>query len=812
MNDLNFRSSSVELPVTNIEAEEAVLGSILLDPTAIYRVAEILTSEAFYVNAHKDIYQACLSLYKNKQSTDALTVINWLADKGKLLAIGGRNKIASLLDRCASSVNVDGLADLLIEKFIRRQLESLSYEVEKLAHDGDTPLSWLLDKIEQKTLFITQLRKQESKGYWNKRDAIVFEQVCKDLEESEEIENAAQRDWVMKKLAKKWKFSNKKELLDFHAKWLDSQNETCTYTAEEYFQKYGNVEQNWLIPGFIAANSVITLYADGGVGKTRLAFTLAKHAVSGGTFAYEGTDFEPMNTLLIETDQGPLNTSKLLEMHDFLEPEVKDRLRICDKWHFGEFGKLKAMLKKHQPKLVILDSLTSLNVESIYSENETEYARPLVRLRHIAAEYNCTFLVIHHCNAAGGLRGSRAIQNTVDEVFKFSRQQNDTGSFNVLTLEKTRSRAPGSYKFIYDEESWGWKFAGRLEDDILGGNQSSTSTMSRCLQFLQKHRGVPFEIQEVAQNLNLREDSTRRDLKRASAEGLVNCGRSSRNRRALVYYMGSRNQLLSDITTDPKVPIRGQTIDRNFLDETERSNQPLDTQLLSNITTDHPIGPTQVLNIVKPHTVADRLIGTFQETPLSVDTKEETLPINGDTPHPIISDRLAENEKETLTFVTEVKEENGSNSTDDMVMQGTKEQPSVTDANLGFKSSIVRIKFASALGEVRAIATPTGNGKYDVQITYPGVEEDDTITIDCADNEKATKFLKRRVGDWRKKLRFSVMQIPRDDSLEYVWIANCKCVDFPAKHRHQSLWVFDTPEGDRIHVGGEDEFKLEIKD
>jgi replicative DNA helicase len=269
------------------------------------------------------------------------------------------------------------LADLLIEKFIRRQLATLSSEVKNLSEDGDTPLSWLLDKIEQKTLFLTQLRKQEAKGYWNKRDAIVFEQVCKDLEEAERIENIAQRDWVMKKLAKKWKFSSKKELLDFHAKWLDSQNETCTYTAQEYFEKYGNVEQGWLIPGFIAANSVITLYAEGGVGKTRLAFTLAKHAVSGGTFAYEGTDFEPMNTLVIETDQGPLNTSKLLEMHDFLEPSVKDRLRICDKWHFGEFGKLKAMLKKYQPKLVILDSLTSLSVDSIYSENDTSTPVPL---------------------------------------------------------------------------------------------------------------------------------------------------------------------------------------------------------------------------------------------------------------------------------------------------------------------------------------------------------------------------------------------------------------------------------------------------
>jgi replicative DNA helicase len=116
------------------------------------------------------------------------------------------------------------------------------------------------------------------------------------------------------------------------------------------------------------------------------------------------------------------------------------------------------------------------------------------------------------------MRGTRAIQNTVDEVFKFSRQQNELGSFNVLTLEKTRSRAPGSYKFTYDEESWGWKFGGRLEDNILGGNQASTSLMTRCLQFLQRHRGIAYEAQELAEILNANTDSVRRDLKRAASE------------------------------------------------------------------------------------------------------------------------------------------------------------------------------------------------------------------------------------------------------------------------------------------------------
>lgn len=539
---INFSAPPTTVP-NNIDVEIALLGSILLDPNAIYQVAEALPIEAFYLDSHKDIYQACLRLYKQQQEVNLLTVTNWLTDHDLLHKVGGRNKLASLLDSCVGSYSVDSYAELLIEKHVRRQLLKLSTEFEYKAHETEKHLSWTLENLEQEVLKITQLRNAKGKGYWQKIDDIAFERLCKELDEVEEIENAAQRDWLMKKLAKKWKFSNKKELLDFHAKWLDSKSQIKTYTTKEYFEKYGQSEQDWLIPGFVPAESVIVLYADGGVGKTRLAFTLAKSAVSGGVFAYEGTEFSPMNTLLIETDQGPRITSKLLEMQDLInDSDQYQRLRICDEWSVGEFGKLKSMLKQHQPKLVIIDSLTSISVDSLYSETEAEYARPLVRLRHIAKEFGCSFLVIHHANANGDMRGSRAIRNTVDEVWKFSKQINELGEFNVLTIDKTRSRGPGSYKFTYDDDTWGWKFGGRMEDNTiaLGGESQSTNIMTRCIQFLKQHRGVPYEAQEIAMELGLNRESVRRDLKRAVNEGLVNSGRSKADKRALVYYIGTR--------------------------------------------------------------------------------------------------------------------------------------------------------------------------------------------------------------------------------------------------------------------------------
>lgn len=543
-NKINFTTPDTSR-LTNIEVEQNILGGILIDCNAIHRIAEIIPNEAFSVTGHQEVWKAIKTLYKREQNIDLLTVASHLEDKGKLSVVGGRSALARLVDATVSAVNIDAMADLLVEKYIRRQLQKLSHEILENACETETPLPYVLEKAERKVLQITQLRKSEKKGYWNSIDEVAFKQLCKDLYDVEGIENSAQRDWSLKKLAKKWKFSNKKEFLDFHAKWLDSQTKSKTYSAKEYFQKYGNCEQNWLIPGFIPAESVIALYAGGGVGKTRLAFTLAKAACEGGTFAYEGTEFEPLDTLLIETDQGPRTTAKLLEMQDLYDTP---RLNICDEWSVGEFGKLRKMLDDLKPKLVIVDSLTSISASSIYCEKDTEYARPLVRLRHLAKEYGCTFLVIHHANASGDMRGSRAIKDTVDEVYKFSNQQNELGEFNMLTIEKTRARGPAKYKFTYNDETWGWTFGGRIEDDGLGINKN-TSVMNQCLKMLQKNKGIPYQAVELAEALDLNLEAVRKALRRAALEGLCNNGRSSTNRRALVYYIGKRKELLSNITS-----------------------------------------------------------------------------------------------------------------------------------------------------------------------------------------------------------------------------------------------------------------------
>lgn len=159
--ELNFQSdASNRLPPQNIEAEEAILGGILLDQEAITRVSDRLVPEAFYISAHREIYQAALRLHAQGKPTDLLSLTSWLTDNDKLTLIGGRNKLATLVDRTVSAVNIDALAGLVIEKYLRRQLIKAGNEIVHLGFETETELPIVLDQAEQKVFGVTQEKPQ----------------------------------------------------------------------------------------------------------------------------------------------------------------------------------------------------------------------------------------------------------------------------------------------------------------------------------------------------------------------------------------------------------------------------------------------------------------------------------------------------------------------------------------------------------------------------------------------------------------------------------------------------------------------------
>lgn len=159
--ELNFQAFTDRLPPQNIDAEEAILGGILLDPEAIGRVADLLLPEAFYLTAHQEIYRAALILQNQGKPTDLMSVATWLHDRGLLERIGGQSKIAQLVDRTVSAVNIDQYASLVMDKYLRRKLIRVGNEIAHLGHETSVDLENVLDQAEQKVFGITQDRPQQ---------------------------------------------------------------------------------------------------------------------------------------------------------------------------------------------------------------------------------------------------------------------------------------------------------------------------------------------------------------------------------------------------------------------------------------------------------------------------------------------------------------------------------------------------------------------------------------------------------------------------------------------------------------------------
>ncbi len=144
------------LPPQSIEIEEAVLGALLIDQSAITDVIDILSKEAFYKEEHKMIYEAIFELFKENNPIDILTVSAKLRETGTLEKIGGDYFLAHLSQRVASSAHVEYHSRIIIQKFIQRELIGISARIIEKAYDETTDVLDLLDQAEQDLFAVAQ--------------------------------------------------------------------------------------------------------------------------------------------------------------------------------------------------------------------------------------------------------------------------------------------------------------------------------------------------------------------------------------------------------------------------------------------------------------------------------------------------------------------------------------------------------------------------------------------------------------------------------------------------------------------------------
>jgi len=136
-------------PPQNIEAERSVLGSILLDPEAIFKVADWLRIDDFYEKRHRLIYQAILTLFERRQPVDILTLTNQLEDQKNLEEIGGAAYLSSLINNVPTAFHIVDYAKIISSKAILRRLISAAGEIASLAYKTELSSEEIIDKAEQ---------------------------------------------------------------------------------------------------------------------------------------------------------------------------------------------------------------------------------------------------------------------------------------------------------------------------------------------------------------------------------------------------------------------------------------------------------------------------------------------------------------------------------------------------------------------------------------------------------------------------------------------------------------------------------------
>lgn len=160
------------LPPQALEMEEAIIGALLIE-NCYDEVNDIISSESFYKENHKIIYQAISVLKSENKPVDMLTVVQQLKKTGEIDLVGGAYGISTLTNRVGSSANVEYHSHIIQEKYILRQIITLGMEVSKLAYQSNSDCFDLINILEKK---LTEITKGFSSGKIKKLN-VLWEEV-----------------------------------------------------------------------------------------------------------------------------------------------------------------------------------------------------------------------------------------------------------------------------------------------------------------------------------------------------------------------------------------------------------------------------------------------------------------------------------------------------------------------------------------------------------------------------------------------------------------------------------------------------------
>lgn len=145
-----------KMPPQNIEAEQSLLGCLLLDKETIYKVSDVIAAEDFYQSNHQKIFQAMIELFNSREPIDIITLSNKLEEKNQIKKIGGRSYLAQLSNTVATTANAVFYANLIQKKATLRRLQLAASQIMSLGFEEEREIDEILDQAEKEIFSVSR--------------------------------------------------------------------------------------------------------------------------------------------------------------------------------------------------------------------------------------------------------------------------------------------------------------------------------------------------------------------------------------------------------------------------------------------------------------------------------------------------------------------------------------------------------------------------------------------------------------------------------------------------------------------------------
>jgi replicative DNA helicase len=419
-----------KLPPQNVEAEQSLLGALLIDKDAVVNIAEILKPDHFYKSEqHGHIFNAIVQLYEKREPVDLVTVTEKLKQNGVLDRVGGPAYLADLVNMVPTAAHVESYARIIKEHATRRNLISASTKLVEIAYDQSREVQDIVEESEQSIFAISQQH--------------------------------VKRDFI--------------QLKDALAESFDRLDELQKNSGKLRGVPTGFKDLDHKLAGLQPSNLVI-FAARPGMGKTSFALNIAQHvAVNAnlpvGIFSLEMSQEELVDRLLVaqaDIDAWKLKTGRLDE-RDFDKlshamGQLAEAPLFIDDTPGASIGEIRTKARRlqseHGLKLIVVDYLQLIKGRN--QENRVQEVSEISQgLKNLARELKVPVLALSQLNRSvenrGGnkkpmladLRESGAIEQDADVVMFIYREDPENMSDVTLDVQKHRNGATGEMKLYF---------------------------------------------------------------------------------------------------------------------------------------------------------------------------------------------------------------------------------------------------------------------------------------------------------------------------------------------------------------------------